>query len=199
MCNRITREATHSREKPRQPRVCIALGGSVRQRGSLFSCVPFFPWILLILTFLWYPFHTKKWYRGNHRPCAGPKGTWILGPTVMKIWRLWFLSEQDVKRPPAVVPTGLPPAALLLLAGDQSSHLPLPWFLVFYSGSSEVEKIIIIIIISQVRSAFFFLKGRIVQMRCPLSPPPLVLSLPILLPSCLIRPLPLTSSVATSM
>ena len=59
----------------------------------------------------------------------------------MKIWR------QDVKRPPAVVPTGLCLQQLShSLQGDQSSHLPLPRFLVFYSGSTEVEKIIIIVI-----------------------------------------------------
>ena len=92
-----------------------------------------------------------------------------------------------MKRPPAVVPTGLCLQQLShSLQGDQSSHLPLPRFLVFYSGSTEVEKIIIIVIFSQVRNPFFFLKQRIVQLRYPLSSPSFVLSLPRLLPSSLI-------------
>lgn len=115
----------------------------------------------------------------------------------MKIWGLWFLSEQDRSALPLLFPQDSASSSSPSPCRGQSSHLPLPWFLAFYSGSSEVEKMMMIII-SQVRSAFFFLKWRIVQMRCPLSPPPLVLSLPILLPS-LIRPLLLTFSVATSM
>lgn len=70
----------------------------------LFSYIPFFPRILLLLALLQYHF-PKKWYRRAHRPCAGPTGTWVMGPTAMKILTWWFLSGQDVMCLPAVADT----------------------------------------------------------------------------------------------
>lgn len=138
----------------------------------------------------------QKMIKKESQAVCWPKGTWILGPKVMKIRRLWFPSEQEVKRPPAVVPTGLclqqlshslqGTRFLLTSASISGFLLRFHWGRKDYYYYFTSEK------------CFIFPKAKTSSMRCPLSSLSFVLSLPILLPSSLIRPLPLTSSIATS-